>query len=88
MNRKARQSRVPPAGNRPRYRLSRVAAGPYIARIASGPERETRAVGEIAGAAVSSKAFDKNGSESGARSGHFKRLITYVFHKARSTVEK
>jgi hypothetical protein len=49
---KARRSPVPGAGSRPRCRLNRAATGPYIARTVTTPGR-ARAVGEIAGLAVS-----------------------------------
>ena len=52
MSHEARRSRVPPAGNRPRYHLSRVAIGPYIARTASDQERGTLVIEEIAGTVV------------------------------------
>jgi hypothetical protein len=57
VNHRARRSRVPAAGSKPRYRLSREATGPYIARTATTPRREAAAVEEIAGKAVASACF-------------------------------
>lgn len=45
---KAQQSPVPDAGSRPRFRLSLVATGPYIARTVSAQEREAAAAAVVA----------------------------------------
>jgi hypothetical protein len=53
VNRKVRRLHVPRAGSRPRCRLSLAVTGPYIARIASDPERRTAAAEEVVAIAVS-----------------------------------
>lgn len=52
-NHKALRSRVPDAGSKLRFRLSREATAPYIAETVTTPEREAAAVGDFKDVAVS-----------------------------------
>jgi hypothetical protein len=47
MNHRARRSRAPGAGSRPRCRLSRAATVPYIAKTATTPGKQATAVGDF-----------------------------------------